>query len=169
MMRICLCTTLTFVLFLAPPATKADGRGEPYNFFREFVGLSEDQIGNIRSGKALAKVVESTTPDEVFVFGAVYVKAAPESYLELASNIDALRKLPGYVAIQSFSDPPQLSDLDGLTLEPQDIEELKTCKVGHCDVQLPTEAMEEFKHSINWSAPNVADEVNHMARQMALQ
>src|SRR5579872_4499033 len=129
MMKTCVWITVAFVLLLAAPATRADGQDEPYKFFRESVGLNEDQIGTIRSGKALAKVVESTTPDEVFVFGAVYVKASPEKYLELSSNIDALRKLPGYLAVQRFSDPPQLSDLDGFALEPQDIEELKTCKV----------------------------------------
>ena len=151
------------------PVTEADGPDEPYRFFREFVGLSEDQIGAIRSGKAVAKVVESRTPDEVFVFGAVYVEARPESYLELASDVDALRKLPGYLAIQRFSDPPQPSDLEGFTLENQDIEELKNCRVGHCEVQLPTEAIEDFKQSIDWSAPDVADRVNHLSRQMALQ
>ena len=46
--------------FCRPLATKADGQDEPYRFFREFVGLNEDQIGTIRSGKALAKVVEAT-------------------------------------------------------------------------------------------------------------
>ena len=169
MMRTCLCITLAFMALLASPATKADGRDEPYKFFSDFVGLNEDQIGTIRSGKPLAKVVGSTTPDEVFVFGAVYVNATPESYLALATNIDALRKLPGYLAIQGFSDPPQLSDLDGFALKLQDIEELKSCKVGHCEVQLPTEAMEEFKQSIDWSAPDVDDRVNELARRMALQ
>ena len=149
--------------------TEAQGSDEPYRFFREFVGLSEDQIGAIRSGKAVAKVIESRTPDEVFVFGSVYVEASPESYLKLASDVNALRKLPGYLAIQSFSDPPQLSDLEGFTLEKQDIEELKNCKVGHCEVQLPTEAMEDIKQSIDWSAPDVANRVNHLARQMAFQ
>jgi hypothetical protein len=157
------------VLLLMTPVTKADGPDEPYRFFREFVGLREDQIGAIRSGKAVAQVVEPCAPDEVFVFGAVYVEASPERYLELASDVDTLRKLPGYLAIQSFSDTPQLSDLEGFSLENQDIEELKNCKVGHCDVQLPTEVMEGFKQSIDWSAPDVADRVNHLARQMALQ
>ena len=168
-MRTSLSITLAFLLLLLAPLTDAEGRDEPDRFFREFVGLNEDQIATIRSGKAIAKVVESSTPDEVFVFGAVYVKANPESYLELASNIDALRKLPGYLAIGSFSDPPQLSDLEGFVLEHKDIEELKNCKVGHCEVQLPSEAIEEFKQSINWSAPDVDDRVNHLARQMASQ
>lgn len=142
---------------------------EPYKFFREFAGLSEGQIAAIRSGKAVAKVIESRTPDEVYVFGSVYVEATPDSYLRLASDIDALRKLPSYLAIQSFSDPPQLSDLNDFTLEQKDIEELKKCKLAHCDVQLPTNAIEEFQHSIDWSAPDVGDRVNRLARKMALQ
>jgi hypothetical protein len=71
--------TLAVLLLLMAPATKADGPDEPYRFFREFAGLKEEQIAAIHSGRAVAKVVESRTPDEVFVFGAVYVEATPES------------------------------------------------------------------------------------------
>ena len=169
MIRTRFCIALVVPLLLMAPVIEAQRSDEPYRFFREFVGLSEDQIGAIRSGKPVAKVIESRTPDEVFVFGSVYVEASPESYIKLASDVDALRKLPGYLAIQSFSDPPQLSDLEGFTLEKQDIDELKNCKVGHCEVQLPTEAMEDIKQSIDWSAPDVANRVNHLARQMAFQ
>jgi hypothetical protein len=157
------------VLLLWAPVIEAETPDEPYKFFREFVGLNEQQIAAIRSGKAVAKVIESRTPDEVFIFGAAYVEASPQSYLKLVSDIDALRKLPSYLAIEVFSDPPQLSDLEGFTLEQQDIKELKNCKTGHCEVQLPTEAMEDFQHSIDWSAPDVADRVNRLSQRMALQ
>jgi hypothetical protein len=169
MRRISFSITLPVVLLLLPTLIQTDTPNEPYKFFREFAGLNEEQITAIRSGKAVARVVESPTPDEVYVFGSVYVEATPESYLKLASDIDALRKLPSYLAIQSFSDPPQLSDLEGFTLEKQDITELKNCKTGHCQVQLPTEAIEEFQQSINWSAPDVADSVNRLAQRLALQ
>jgi len=169
MIRTRFCIALVVLLLLMAPVIEAQRSDEPYRFFREFVGLGEDQIGAIRSGKAVAKVIESRTPDEVFVFGSVYVDASPESYLKLASDVNALRKLPGYLAIQSFSDSPQLSDLEGFTLEKQDIDELKKCKMGHCEVQLPTEAMEQINQSIDWSAPDVVDRVNHLARQMAFQ
>lgn len=45
----------------------ADQAAEPDNFFRTFVGLSDDQIVAIRNGKAVAKILESRIPDEVFV------------------------------------------------------------------------------------------------------
>jgi len=142
---------------------------EPFKFFRDYVGLKEDQIAAIRNGKAVAKVVESRTPDEVFVFGSVYVQSTPEEYLKLASDIDALRKLPSYLAIRKFSDPPQLSDLDGFTLEVDDIKQLKNCEPGKCDVQLPTEAMDAFKQSVNWSEPDAANQANQLAQKMALE
>jgi hypothetical protein len=66
----------------------------------------------------------------VFVFGAVYIEAMPESYLRLAADINALRKQPNYLAIQSFSDPPQPADLENFTLDQQDIRALKNCKPG---------------------------------------
>ena len=169
MRRLFSCVTLPVVLLLFAITTQADTPGEPYKFFRDFAGLNQEQIAAIRSGKALAKVVESPTPDEVYVFGSVDVESTPESYLKLASDIEALRKLPSYLAIQTFSDPPQLSDLEGFTLDEQDMKELKNCKTEHCEVQLPTEAIEDFQHSINWSAPDVADRVNRLAQRLALQ
>src|SRR6266699_451371 len=160
--------TLLLLSFVHLPASNAQN-AEPFKFFRDYVGLKDDQITAIRNGKAVAKVVESRTPDEVFVFGSVYVQSTPEQYLKLASDIDALRKLPSYLAIRKFSDPPQFSDLDGFTLEAGDIKQLKNCEPGKCDVQLPTEAMDAFKQSVNWSAPDAANQVNRLAQNMALE
>jgi hypothetical protein len=142
--------------------------GEPFKFFREYVGLNNEQIASIRSGKAVAKIIDSRTPDEVFVFGAVYVKSTPDGYLKLASNVDALRRLPNYLAIREFSKPPQLSDLEGFTLEPEDIKQLKNCEPGKCEIQLPSEAMDTFRQSVDWSARDAAERVNQTAQKMAL-
>jgi hypothetical protein len=142
---------------------------EPFKFFRDYIHLNDKQIDSIRDGQAVARVLDSPTADQVFVFGAVYVKSTPDKYLQMASDIDALRKLPNYLAIRKFSDPPQLSDLDEMKLEDQDIEELKKCKTGKCEIQLPSTAIDTFNAQVNWSAPNVADQVNTLARKMVLE
>jgi hypothetical protein len=160
-----------FLLFFAHfgPAIQAPNPdGEPDHFFHEYAGLNDDQIRNIRNGEAVAKIMDSPTADHVFVFGSVYIHSTPERYLKMASDIDALRKLPSYLAIKEFSDPPKLADLDGFTVEPEDIKQLKDCRPGHCEVQLPAEPMEEFRTEVNWSAPDVGDQVNHAAQRMAL-
>ena len=170
-MRILTQVTITLpLLLLSSMGLAANGQvREPYTFFRQYIGLSDDQIEAIDHGKAMAKVLDSPTADKVFVFGAVYVEGTPESYLRLASDVAALRKLPSYLAIQKFSDPPQLSDLNGFTLEADDVKQLKNCKPGKCEVQLPAESMEEFQRSVNWSAPDTPEQVNRVAQQMALQ
>jgi hypothetical protein len=161
---------LLLTLLLSRTWSRADGQGgEPYKFFREYVGLSENEIGTIRKGKAVAKILESRSADEIFVFGSVYIDATPESYLKFASNVDALRKLPNYIAIRKFSDPPQLSDLDGFTVEEEDVKQLKECKPDRCEIQLPAESMEAFQKEVNWSAPDAEDQVNHVAQRMALE
>lgn len=147
----------------------ASQAAEPETFFHDFIGLSDDQIRDIGAGKAMAKVLDTRTPDEVFVFGAVYISSTPERYLEMASDIDALRRLPSYLALRKFSDPPQLADLAGFTLDDDEIKELEHCKSGHCEVQLPTETMAEFQRSVNWTASDRSAQANRLAQQMALQ
>jgi hypothetical protein len=159
---------LTTLLLLLLSAVGAGQSAEPYKFFHDYVGLSDDEIQTIQRGKPVAKIMQSRTADEVFVFGSVYINSTPERYLKLASDIGALRKLPGFLAIQKFSDPPKLFDLDGFTLEQQDVDQLKNCKPGHCEIQLPTESMEEFQRLVDWSAPDRADQVNRLAQKMAL-
>lgn len=161
--------TLGLSLVIGSGIPAADKSAEPDTFFHEFIGLNEDQIREIRGGKAVAKILDSPTADQVFVFGSVYINSTPERYVKFASDIDALRKLPSYLALRKFSDPPQLADLSGFTLDEEDFKQLKNCKAGHCEVQLPTEAMDEFQRSVNWSAPDANDQANRLAQQMVLQ
>ena len=131
--------------------------------------MSEDQIVDIRSGKAIAKAMPSRTPAEVFLFGAIYIHAAPESYLRFAHDFDRLRKLPNYLALGVFSDPPQPSDLQGFSFDDDDIKSLKNCKPGNCLIQMPADSLEEVQRSVDWSAADVTKRVNQLLRETALQ
>ena len=81
-------------------------------------------------GGAVVKMLPSKTPAEVFIFGATHVNAAPEDYLKFAFDMDRLRSLPIYLGVRRFGNPPTLSDLEGFTLEPDDIKNLKKCRPG---------------------------------------
>jgi hypothetical protein len=131
------------------------------------VRLNNVQIDSVHQGKPVAVVLDSPIPDEVFVFGIIHIDAVPESYLQFANDFDGLRKLPNYLAIQKFGNPPQLSELGAFTIDADDLKELKVCKPGACEVQLPSEAMEQFQKAINWTASDAGNQANRLARQMA--
>jgi hypothetical protein len=58
--------------------------------------------------------------------------------------------------------------LKGFTFEKDDIESLKNCKPGDCLIQMPTSSIEELQRSIDWSAPNVSEQVNQRLQKTAL-
>src|SRR5215472_5054298 len=139
-----------------------------HTFFKQNIGLKDSEIDDIEHGKAVAKILDSPTPSEVFVFGAVFIKAPPSAYLQLAGDLDRLKSLSNYLAIQRFSDPPQPSDLHGFGIDTDDIDDLKNCKPGNCEVQLPSENIEEFQKKIDWSSLDPVTQVNDLAKKMAL-
>ena len=88
---------LILIFLLISQARAGDQRSvdqptEPGKFFREFAGLSDEQIQDVRSGKAIAKVLQSPVPDEVFVFGTVYINSTPEHYLNLRPMLTPFAK-----------------------------------------------------------------------------
>lgn len=116
----------------------------------------------------LSITVHSRTPVENFGFGAVHINATPESCLILAREFDRLRKLPGYLAIQEFSNPPQLSGLKDFRFDREAIEELRDCKPGDFRVQMPASSIEEIHHSADLSAPGAEEQiVRHVARPLS--
>jgi hypothetical protein len=137
-------------------------------FFKESVVMDSGQIDSVHRGKAVAISLETPNPNQVFIFGTIYIDAAPESYLKLANDFDALRKLPGYLAIQRFSNPPRTSDLAAFSIDPDDLKELKNCEPGDCEIQLPSESMEQFRKSVNWNAPDAASQATRLAQQMTI-
>lgn len=139
------------------------------SFFEKNIGLSENQISAIRNGKPVAKTLPSRNPSEVFLFGAVYILAAPERYLQFARDLDRLRKLPNYMALEGFSNPPQLSDLNGFSLESGDIRALRSCRPGNCLIQMPASSIEQLQQSIDWSSPDVDMQVNQYFQKTALE
>ena len=138
-------------------------------FFRQDIGLSRDQVVAIRNGRPVTKTLPSRTPAEVFLFGAVYIHAAPESYVQFATDFGRLRKLPNYLALGVLSNPPKLSDLNGFSFDDDDIQALKNCKTGDCLIQMPASSIEELQRSINWSASDVNEQVNQLLQKTALQ
>jgi hypothetical protein len=138
-------------------------------FFRQNIGLSEDQISAIRSGQPVAVTLPSRTPAEVLLFGAVYIHASPETYFQYARNFDRLREVPGFLALGVFTVPPQLSDLRGFEFDSDDIQALKDCEPGNCRIQMPATSIEELHRSINWSAADVNEQVNHLLQETALE
>ena len=164
----CIAALLVLITAVALPGF-SQSNPDLQTFFRQNIGLSEDQIAAIRSGQPVAKPLPPRNPDEVLLFGAIYIHATPEAYFQYARNFDRLRQVPRFLALGVFTDPPQLSDLLGFSLDHDDIEDLKKCEPGNCRLQMPGTSIEELHRSIDWSAPDVDERVNQRLQKGAFE
>lgn len=158
----------TILLWSAGPSPCQTAAGLQ-SFFEEDIGLTTEQIDAIRAGHAVAKELPARTGGEVFLFGAVYIHTAPEKYVEFARDFDRLRRLPNYVALGVVGDPALLSDFDGFSFDSDDIEALKNCKPGNCQLQLPASSIDQFQRSIDWSSADANEQVNRLLQKSALE
>jgi hypothetical protein len=162
------CVRCGVLLLMTAASSLSQSTDRLHTFFKHDIGLKDSEIADIEHGKAVAKILDSPTPSEVFVFGSVFIKTQPSAYVHIATDLDNLKSLPNYLAIGRFSSPPQLSDLSGFELDADDVNDLKECKPGNCEIQLPAENIEQFKSQIDWSATDLVGQVNNLAKKMAL-
>ena len=137
----------------------------PEEFLRAQMQLSPGQVTGIQNGKAFAKILPTSNPSDIFVCGAVYIHAKPAAYLQFMQDMTRRKTVTGYLGAGKFSAPPTVGDLDGLSLERDDIEDLKNCRPGDCELQLPEESMEAARAAIQWNSPDVAEQVTILAKR----
>ena len=117
---------------------------------REFKFSSAD-LADLERGKIVKHGLDATAPGEIAAVGAVRVRAHKEEFVEQYRNIAQFKRGPGVLQIGRFSDPPRIGDLAALTIDKQDLD-VRTCRVGHCDVRLPAETILRFQREIDWTA-----------------
>jgi hypothetical protein len=137
----------------------------PEDFFRAQLQLSPVQVSGIRNGNAFAKILPSSNSSDIFVVGAIYIHAKPAAYLQFIRDMTRRKRVAGYLGGGEFSAPPTVGDLDGLSLERDDVEDLENCRPGDCELQLPEESMEAARASIQWNSPAVAEQVSALAKR----
>ena len=155
-------------LLLSAAAGGGQTTGPVHDFFRQHVGLSDKEIASIADGVAVAKVISADDRATIEIFGAVFVNATPERYAARATDVEALATLPGYLGAGRLGTPPTLADFADLELDPDDVKDLRDCRPGDCQIQLPASSIEEFRTAVDWSAPDATARATALARQMAL-
>jgi hypothetical protein len=161
--------TICLLLSIAAPSGFSQSNPRLQTLFEQSIGLKQNQIDDIRNGIPVVKTLPPRSPAEVFLFGAVHIHADPESYLKFVLDFNRLRKVSNYLAVGVFNDPPRLADLDGFSLDADDIRDLPKCHPGECMIQLPGSSMEELQRTIDWSAPGAPQRIDQFLQSNALQ
>src|SRR6478609_4553754 len=116
-------------------------------------------------GEPVTKFLDADPSVEVAIFGAVWVKAPVARYVAAVKDIEQFEKGGNFLVTKRISSPPRLEDFDKLTLPPDDISDLKACKVADCKVKLGETALTRIQKETDWSKPTATADVERSIRK----
>jgi len=113
-------------------------------------------------------LLPSTQDREIVVGGVVKIAAPAEQTVAAIRDIEKFESGAGFVQTRRLSNPPTLNDFAAYQVDPKDLESLRRCKPGSCEVKLTRETL-SLLQAINWSEPDVRNRVSALARQAAFE
>jgi len=108
---------------------------DPFAFLGPSIAVSARERQALDTGRAIVRVLEGDGR-EIAVLGVVAVDFDGDRLAAWMRRIEDLKKSAKVPAIKKFHEPPVLSDLDEHTLSDRDLEDLRKCRPGDCDLKL---------------------------------
>jgi hypothetical protein len=116
--------------------------------------FSKQDLLAVQRGELVARPLETSAKQEVAFFGIIYVNAPPALLIQKFRDIETFKAGESVLKIKKLSDPPSKEDFKQMTLDKDDLRELKKCKPGKCDMKLSAAMIEQFHKSVNVSDRN---------------
>jgi hypothetical protein len=107
--------------------------------------------------------------DEVAVFGAVWIAAPIHRYVDAVKDIEHFEKGGGFTLTKRISSPPRPDDFALWRLSDDDLEDLRSCRVGRCEMKLGEKGLQAFRSEVNWNGPGAREAAEAVMRRLAVE
>jgi hypothetical protein len=134
----------------------------------EKAAFEETDFEALQLNQPVVRLAPTSAKREIAVSGLVNIRAGAEEFLRSYRESMTRKTNPAVLEIGSFGREPSINDLDTLTLEAGDIEDLKDCVVGDCQLKLSASMIERFRKEIDWNAANYQLAATNLFKQMLL-
>jgi hypothetical protein len=135
---------------------------------REKASFNEPDFAALQLNQPVVRLAPTSDKREVAVTGLVNISASADEFLRSYRDSMMRKNNAAILEIGSFGREPALADLEGLTLETNDIDDLKECVVGDCQIKLSAPMIERFRKEIDWTAPDYQLRVTNLFKEMLL-
>jgi hypothetical protein len=153
----------------ANPAAAQTSLAELQKLLQEKGAFAETDFAALQRGETVVRLAPAQDKREVAVTGLVTLRANADEFLRNYRESLTGKSNKAVMEIGTFSAAPALADLESLTLEPEDIEDLKECVVGDCEIKLSATMIQRFARDVNWQAPDYALQATQLFKTMLLE
>ena len=131
--------------------------------------LTPAERNRLAQGEPVTKMLDADQNKELAVFAGVWIRGSMRRYVEAVKDIETFERGGGFRITKRISTPPALDDFRDMHLPDADLDDLRSCRVGSCEVSLGEQALERFRSEINWTAPNARTDANALVQRLALE
>ena len=132
----------------------------------EKASFQETDFAALQRNQPVVRLTPVSDKREIAVAGLVNIRTGADEFLRSYRDSMVRKSNAAILEIGSFSSQPTFGDLEGLTLDTRDIEDLKDCVAGDCQVKLSAAMIERFRKEIDWNAPDYALKATNLFKQM---
>jgi hypothetical protein len=150
----------------AQGAASLPGRLDEY--VTKVVKLPPAERSQLLAGRPVTRIMDADPASEVAVFGTVWIDAPIARYVAAVSDIEQFEKGENFRVTKRLSSPPRIEDFAALKLPPEDIADLRTCRVGSCELKLSESTIKRLRGEIDWSKSTATSDVEQLARRLML-
>ncbi|HEY4423272.1 MAG TPA: hypothetical protein VGN10_03645 [Pyrinomonadaceae bacterium] len=133
---------------------------------REKASFEEHDFAALQLNQPVVRLAPTSNKREVAVTGLVNINTTAEDFLRSYRDSMLQKSNAAILEIGRFGAEPALADIEGLTLEAKDIEDLKECVAGDCQVKLSAPMIERFRNEIDWTAPDYQTRATNLFKEM---
>ena len=164
-MRLLICAFL--VVIQAVGLSSADP--DPFAFFRPSVALSSSERQSLERGDPVVAMLHGEG-HELAVFSAIQVgrDVTIDRAVAWMRQVEELRRGRYLLATGRFSQVPQLGDLEALTLDVDDLEDIRVCRPGRCDLKLSAREIAHLRGTIEEAGPRWQEKLQVAFREIVL-
>jgi hypothetical protein len=139
------------------------------SLLREKTSFDETDFAAVEQGQTAVRLLPVLNKREVAVCGLVSLQAPAEVFLRSFRENMTRKNNAAVLEIGRFSDQPTLQDLQALNIEERDIEDLKDCVVGDCELKLSAPMIERLRSEVNWQAPDYRLQAAQLIKVLLLE
>lgn len=159
--------SLFLLLCLAATTTLAQTSvNEFHKTLNEKATFEASDFAALEQGQTVVKLTPASDKGEIALCGLVGLRADASHFLK--SYLDGIARKSNEAILETgrFGKAPAVADLQQLTVEPADIEDLKQCAVGNCEIKLSARMIERVRSEVNWNAPDYQTQAAQLLKSM---
>jgi hypothetical protein len=115
----------------------------------------------------MTRLLDADVTKELAVFGAIWINAPIAKYVEAVKDIENFERGRRFKITRRVNAPPRLEDFADLRLTAEDVEDLRTCRVGDCELKVNQQAVQTFRSEVDWKAATPQATADVVMRRLA--